>query len=195
MHQMATNLNASIMKNSVFLLVLLFTVVSITVHAQVKRNVYSIKIEDRQGHRLKGWIVVLQDSAIRVLVPGRHPVDTLVAVKNIQRLSVRRKGAPGRGMGYGFLAGGGLGTLIGFATYAPPDCNGSFICLDFGPGLSALAGGMTGGLIGSIVGVAGGSTYKKYMIYGDQPSYEAFKTKILNGPKSTIEKQIAITKK
>lgn len=176
------------MKNSVFVLVLLFTIVSITVHSQLKKNAYSIRIDDRQGHRLKGWVIALQDSAILVLVPGRHPVDTLIAVKKIQRLWVRRKGAPGRGLGYGVLAGGGLGTLIGYATYTPPDCNGSFFCLDFGPGLSALAGGMAGGLIGGIIGVIGGSAYHKYMIYGDQPSYDSFKTKILNGPKSTRKK-------
>jgi hypothetical protein len=180
------------MKNPGIVLVLLFTVASISGYSQLKKKMYSIQLENKQGDRLKGWIIALHDSAIQVWIPGKHSVDTLIAIKNIQRLSVRRKNGPGRGLRYGLLVGGGIGTLLGYASYSPPGCDG--FCIDFGPGLSAVVGAVAGALTGSIVGALGGSTYRNYMIYGDQPSYDAFKAKILNGPKSTMEKPIIIRK-
>ena len=95
--------------------------------------------------------------------------------------------AAGRGLGYGFLAGGAVGAIFGYAAYSPPNCDGTYFCMDFGPGADALAGGLLGGITVGLVGLIGGSSYRKYMIYGDQPSYHAFRTKLLNGPKSTLE--------
>ena len=65
------------------------------------------------------------------------------------------------------------------------DCDNTFFCFDFGPGLSAAAGGFLGGSVGGILGLVGGSAYRKHMIYRDQPSYEAFKRKMLNGTEKT----------
>ena len=38
----------------------------------------------------------------------------------------------------GMLIGAGMGAAIGYATYTPTICNGSLICIDFGPGGAAL---------------------------------------------------------
>lgn len=176
------------MKNFHIHLLLLFVIASIPAHSQLRRMIYHIEIVSRDGEKLKGRLVTLQDSAIQVLTRGKKPVDTLISIKRIQKLSLRRRNAPERAFGTGFLIGAGTGVLLGYASYSP-GCDGSAgFCIDFGPGLSALVGGVVGGLGGGILGLAIGSSYKKYMIFGDQPSYDAFRRQILAGPKSTLQK-------
>lgn len=52
----------------------------------------------------------------------------------------------------GVLAGAIVGAVIGAASYHRPVCNNTFICLDFGPGISILGGGLLGIIPGGIAG-------------------------------------------
>jgi hypothetical protein len=58
----------------------------------------------------------------------------------------------------GILVGSAVGAMIGLAAYESPDCTPeSFMCLDFGPGMSALAGGVLGGVALGSAGVIVGA--------------------------------------
>ncbi len=62
------------------------------------------------------------------------------------------------GLGIGLVLGAAVGAGVGVASYSEPKCTGEPMCLDFGPGLWALAyavrfalpGLLIGGVIGSI---------------------------------------------
>lgn len=58
-----------------------------------------------------------------------------------------------RGLGIGFLAGSGVGAILGAASYSKPQCDQSqFLCLDFGRGFSAIAGAVFGSVAGIVIG-------------------------------------------
>ncbi len=88
--------------------------------------------------------------------------DTLsVPVDLVTRLDVRRgrKTNTGKGAGIGFLLGGVVGAVIGYASYEECVPQGWFSCIgpNFGPGLVALVGGLVGGLGGGSVGAVIGT--------------------------------------
>jgi hypothetical protein len=63
-----------------------------------------------------------------------------------------------RGALVGFMAGAVVGAAVGAASYQEPDCApDAFMCLDFGPGLEAMAGAMVAGAAGGLVGLAAGA--------------------------------------
>lgn len=58
----------------------------------------------------------------------------------------------------GFMVGAVVGAAVGVASYQEPDCGPeAFMCLDFGPGLDALAGAAVLGTLGGLVGLASGA--------------------------------------
>jgi hypothetical protein len=58
----------------------------------------------------------------------------------------------------GFMAGAVVGAAVGVASYQEPDCAPeAFMCMDFGPGLEAMAGAMVLGAAGGLVGLAAGA--------------------------------------
>jgi hypothetical protein len=74
-------------------------------------------------------------------------VDSIALLRNIHVTSFWT------GAGYGALAGGALGAVIGYATYSEPEHRpGEWFHLNFGPGLNAAAGGVVGLLVGGLVG-------------------------------------------
>ncbi len=86
--------------------------------------------------------------------------DTLtVPVTLLTRLDVSRgrKTNTGKGAEIGFLLGGVVGAVIGYASYE--ECEG--VCFgDFGSGFAAFVGGLVGGLGGGAVGALIGSSTK-----------------------------------
>ncbi|KPK01735.1 MAG: hypothetical protein AMS20_13045 [Gemmatimonas sp. SG8_28] len=66
-----------------------------------------------------------------------------------------------RGGIIGFVAGSVVGAVAGAAAYESPDCSpDAFMCLDFGPGFTAVAGAAVGGVavgfVGAVVGALTG---------------------------------------
>lgn len=58
----------------------------------------------------------------------------------------------------GFMAGAVVGAAVGAASYQEPDCApDAFMCMDFGPGLEAMAGAALLGAAGGLVGLAAGA--------------------------------------
>ena len=97
---------------------------------------------------------------------------THIAATAIKSIRIHRKGAIGRGIGWGATTGGIAGAIVGFASYTPPDC--SFFCIDFGPGPDAIAGGVIGAAAGSLIGLAIGSAGKEFIVEGDQTKFDLF---------------------
>ena len=63
-----------------------------------------------------------------------------------------------RGALAGFMAGAVVGAAVGAASYQEPDCApDAFLCMDFGPGLEAMAGAALLGVAGGLVGLAAGA--------------------------------------
>jgi hypothetical protein len=67
-----------------------------------------------------------------------------------------------RDSGIGFLAGAGIGAVVGLATYRKSDCSAS--CLDFGPGFDAVAGGIVFGAAGVVIGFLTGTFPKEVWV-------------------------------
>lgn len=172
------------MKPSRFLIALLATIISVSVQAQLKKNSYRVRIELLNGKNVRGYLTALNDSSIQIRRASTEKVDTLFTVSSIKNLSIRRKNSGGHGFLVGLGVGAGLGALIGYASYSPPDCDGQFICIDFGPGLDTLAGAIAGGLSGGLLGLITGSLYRKIAINGDFALYNQFRKKIFKGKRA-----------
>lgn len=170
------------------LCMLLFIFSSTFVEAQLGRKRYLIQIELLSGSKFKGDLSALNDSSIR-MVKYRPMADTVFYVRDIKTISIRRRGAGGRGYLVGTAIGGGLGGAIGYASYTPPSCDG--FCLDFGPGLSAIAGAVVGGITGGLVGLAVGSGYTEYLLHGNQSLYDALRKKIFEQSRTRRQKRLA----
>lgn len=147
--------------------------------AQSEERSYRIRMDLINGARLKGWLLSSTDSTVNLLMVTGSKKDTAVMVRDIGEVSVRRRGAPGKGFGIGFGSGAAVGALIGYATYAPPNCGGNFFCLDLGPGVSAIGGAVFGAFGAGLVGLIGGSSYNKFVISGDPYRFNLFRTALL----------------
>jgi NADPH-dependent curcumin reductase CurA len=91
-----------------------------------------------------------------------------ISINSIIEMTKLRKSKAFEGMGYGILAGGAMGALIGLAAYEKP--KGGF---DLGPGVNALGGGISGGILGiAIGGVVGGLVGKDEVYDLSQSTYE-----------------------
>lgn len=180
--------NKTIMRSLYFLSFACCIVIFTSAHSQLKKKTYGIKIEILNGGVVKGHLLALGDSSIEVSL-GTKGSDTVFFVHDIKKISLRRIGAPGRGFATGLTLGMGTGFILGYATHSRPDCTNGFICPDLGPGFSGLAGALVGGVAGGVIGVSAGFGYKHFFIDGNRSSYHVLRRKILNGPKSTLEKK------
>ena len=104
--------------------------------------------------------VVSATSDTLVFLPAKQSASTAVSTPNIARVDVSQGTHTHklRGALLGFLAGTGVGLVIGSATYKPPKCTADVWCMDmFGEAGSTVAGGVLGGLLGTITGLMIGS--------------------------------------
>jgi hypothetical protein len=103
-----------------------------------------------------GTFVRWSDDTLLVLSNGNTLALPLDAVTRLD-VSRGRKTNTGKGAEIGFLLGGVVGAVIGYASYE--ECEG--VCFgDFGSGFAAFVGGLVGGLGGGAVGALIGSSTK-----------------------------------
>ena len=89
--------------------------------------------------------VTASDSTAFMMLGGPHQLQ----------VSGGRHGHPFKGMGIGFVAGAGLGAIIGSATYSDSDCADAFFCnKKINTGVDAIGGALLGLLVGGIVGAS-----------------------------------------
>jgi hypothetical protein len=80
----------------------------------------------------------------------RIPIASIIEMKKIKKSKI------GKGIGLGLLIGGAVGAGIGYATYDKPEhSSGPFaVQIDLGPEFNTLIGGIAGGTLGMIIGIA-----------------------------------------
>ena len=117
-----------------------------------------------QQNRGVGILKEVRDSAI-VLTVG--PEDVTVYVKNINRISIKRKGSVGNGARTGMFVGAVVGGVIGYASANGDSCDG--FCMSYETGTNTVFCAMIGGGIGAFIGmIAGRSLIEKFEINGSQ---------------------------
>ena len=123
------------------------------------------------GSKIHGELLSVRESALVISVPGiaqRLSHDTgerieVIGNQEIKKVTINGGSKVLKGMGWGFVIGGGAGALIGLASGDDPPCNqDQFICaFHLSAGQKALLGGVLGGglglLVGTIVGIASSS--------------------------------------
>lgn len=159
------------MKASHYILLVLFTIIFFQAKSQLKKTVYRAKIELQNGEMVKGLLYALNDSSITIIKSIKPAKDTTFAISQIKEIRLRKKSAGVKGFAFGAASGAVIGSLIGYISYSPPACDGTFFCIDFGPGFSALGGAFIGTVSGGILGLATGASYKKFVINGDIAKY------------------------
>ncbi|MEI6947765.1 hypothetical protein V9K67_11275 [Paraflavisolibacter sp. H34] len=165
-----------------YLILLLISLAGTGVWAQdtslhFRKVTYQVKLITTSDSVISGYLRLVGDSSVRIcFIPVRYGAPCGytkdIAYQQIRSLRIRRDGRIRRGALLGIVGGSLLGALIGWIAYQPPDCNGSYFCIDFGPGLSALAGLATGTLAGAGLGVAlGAASGMEFLTAG---TYEGF---------------------
>lgn len=140
-----------------------------------------------EGEIHKGYLSHLNDSTFYISVvpvlfgaPDQRNKNRF-SYPAIAQVILKRKGNVGKGILLGTLSGAAIGAIIGLVTYQEPDCGpGTWFCLDFGPGFSALGGGIIGAFGGGLIGgIAGASAKKTFSIGGKKEKYDAMKMSVL----------------
>jgi hypothetical protein len=87
----------------------------------------------------------------KICISQNENFDT-VNINNIEEIIKINESSIWESAGIGFGIGSIGGAVLGLASYEKPEDNGGFITFDYGPGFSAIAGGIIGGITGSIIG-------------------------------------------
>lgn len=170
--------NAGAKSNARVLLFLLVSTVALPSVAQIEEGRYKVRIVTVKDEILKGSFLSMTDSTIRLRPSFDSAEDTIISYQVIETLKLRRRNNAGKGFLLGLATGSGLGALVGFISYSPPDCSNGW-CLDFGPGFSALAGGLTGGMIGGLFGLGIGTSYQEFEIHGDAQRFRMVQPQLM----------------
>ncbi len=148
----------------------LFLMLTLLFSAEAQKR-YTVFVGLKGGENLKGTLIRTTQDSLSVNIGNFRRVFGVSEIKSIR---IRRKGAVGRGVGFGAGTGAFLGGIIGYASYTPPDCSNSWFCLDFGPGLDTIAGGLIGAVGGLLAGALIGSAGKEFKIEGNQAQFDLF---------------------
>jgi len=116
--------------------------------------------------------LVLASTRDSLLVRAEGTDDTAsFAVARLSRLEVSAGSHTQRKLGakIGLASGMLLGAIVGFASYRDPHCQGEGFCIDFGPGFDAMAGAVTFGAAGTLVGfLVGTRSFERWVtVSGD----------------------------
>ena len=151
------------------------------------KYVHLIKLMD--GIQEAGWIIKMDSLQIELLVQNSPEYIRKISQHEIKSIKIHKRGAGGRGVLIGAIAGGLLGGLIGVTAYSSPPAPNYpigpaiqnfgyaivYAMADTAGELNALAGGVGFGMLGGglIGGIIGSETYvKKFEINGDPIAFE-----------------------
>jgi hypothetical protein len=105
---------------------------------------FHVKIVSLTGHVVKGTLVRAGKDSI--IVSGKNHTTIAFHIRDVASVGVRRKGAIGRGAGYGALIGATTGALLALGTHCTTYC--------LSKEQSALFGAMLIGTAGAVIGTA-----------------------------------------
>ena len=91
--------------------------------------------------------------------PWCQPMPTGIFIDDIQSITVKKSSQALKGIGYGVLIGGALGSLLGFAMGDDPPPSGWFdfsLTAEEKAGIGLFCGGLAGGLFGGVAGAQAG---------------------------------------
>ena len=153
-----------------------------------KRITLKVKLMDSIQRVEYGYLAAMADSGIVML---KSPVifdqhlssntASLVPYQNITQITVRRKGSVGRGILIGGLSGMFLGGVIGYISYKPVNCEGTWFCMDFGPGYDAATGASIGTLAGAAIGgIIGAVAKKTWTIGGNKNRFHEMRSNVID---------------
>jgi len=109
---------------------------------------------------LRGTLVARRGDTLDIRTAADGRLRTTILRDNVQlEFSIGREPALVQGAGVGLIVGGTVGVLAGVASYQSPGCQPNQLCFDFGPGMSALAGGLIGAGAGAVLGLLIGSQF------------------------------------
>ena len=153
-----------------------------TPQKMVKPKTFTLKLKTERKITY-GYLSGINDSLIqlstkRVTLSNsfiENPAYKTYTYAEVEKVNIRKYGSVGRGIGYGALIGGGVGGIVGLATYQR-DPNGWF---DFGPGINAIGGAIVGAIPGIIIGGILGLKMRKFNIHRNKEKFNEMKTFVL----------------
>ena len=125
---------------------------------------------------IKGYLSQVGDTLV-VTSMKMNQTDKRIKLDDVNYLEFRRKGKKRKGILIGGAAGFGLGAAIGLITYSP--CSSGSFCIDLGPGVNALGGGILGLIPGLLIGGLKGSEKIRVPIQGSRKSIQTQKKELL----------------
>ena len=136
-------------------LFLAFSFWAISGNLNAKEKGAELIIQKKDGQSVTGELIVVKNSSLLLL--DHDGADVSVDIENVKRIRIVKKSKLWSGAGYGFLAGGIGGGVLGLAIFG--DDGGFMVHRDnFGwATFFALIGGTGGFVIGSILGAASGT--------------------------------------
>jgi hypothetical protein len=158
--------------NLIFLVLALFLMLALVYSAKAQKR-FIARVLYKNGTVVGGQLLRASRDSL-IILKGRRLLHISVVASEIKRIKIRRKRSIGQGAALGAMAGALVGGLIGYASYTPPDCRKSFLCIDFGPGPEAAVGAVLGGMLGAALGTAVGAAGKRFKIDGHQDQYDLF---------------------
>jgi hypothetical protein len=147
-------------------------------------KVWILKVDNSKD--IKGVLFEANDSFLRII--DKNNSETIVNVKDINKIKIRRKGKIGNSAAIGALTGIATGALIGFVSGDDPVKKGSIDWGSWGErhytneglkaGDKAIILGVSLGATGSIVGAIIGTKKEIFLINGDIEKYQSHFDKI-----------------
>lgn len=127
------------------------------------------KVKIASGNeRIRGLLVVATDSL--VIIQLKSLTMDRISYHDMDRIYVRRKGSMGRGTARGFAWGTGVGLVVGALIASGNNDEDSF----FSDSESIVMAGVCGAMIGSSIGLANGTTWKRFEVRRAQHLYAIF---------------------
>jgi hypothetical protein len=132
-------------------LFLIFSLMMLSANLYAKeRRGAKLRITKKDGQQIRGELITVKPNSFLLL--DTWGKDVSINIADIEVIRIEKKSRAD----IGFLAGGCVGALIGFATYKKPQQTG-WGSFDFGPGVNALGGGIVFGLLGLGMGALAGA--------------------------------------
>ena len=148
-----------------------------------RRAILKAEVVDSSQRVQFGYLAAVADSGV-VILNTQVVFDQSLAnaqlntinYKNLQEVTIRKKGSIGNGIVVGTIAGFAVGALIGVATYKPCDCY-----FDLGQQGQTITVGILGAIAGGVVGgIIGGKAKKTFIIGGDRNKFRKMKENVLD---------------